>query len=60
MDNAQSTVLGNRLVHISDMLTRTSRYGDITIRCPRYNRDTKGGKLFLLQPQNFGISTINA
>ena len=28
--------------------TRTSRYGDITIRYPRYNRDTEGGKTFLV------------
>jgi len=37
-------LLGSRLVRISDMSTRTYRYGDITIRCPRYNRDTGGGK----------------
>ena len=32
------------------MSTRTSRYGDITItiRCPRYNRDTEDGKTFLV------------
>ena len=47
-------VLGRRLVRILFMLTRTSRYGDITVRCPRYNRDTEGGKSFLLQPQNYG------
>ena len=29
------------------MSTRTSRYGDITVRCPRYNRDTEVGKTFL-------------
>ena len=22
--------------------------GDITVRCPRYNRDTEGGKTFLV------------
>ena len=38
----------SRIVRVSDMSTRTSRYGDITIRCPRYNRDTEGGKTFLV------------
>ena len=41
-------VLGRRLVRILFMLTRTSRYGDITVRCPRYNRDTEGGKTFFV------------
>ena len=40
--------LGSRLVRVSDLSTRTSRYGAITIRCPRYNRDTEGGKTFLI------------
>ena len=40
--------LGSRLVLVSDTSTRTSRYGDITIRYPRYNRDTEGGKIFLV------------
>ena len=40
--------LDSRLVRVSDLLTRTSRYGAITIRCPRYNRDTEGGKTFLI------------
>ena len=40
--------LGSRLVRISDTSTRTSRYADIAIRCPRYNRDTEGGKTFLV------------
>ena len=40
--------LGNWLVRISDMPTRTPLYGGITIRCPRYNRDTEGGKTFLV------------
>ena len=35
-------------MRISDMATRTSRYGDMTIRCPRYNRDIQGGKTFLV------------
>ena len=42
-------VLRCRLVRImSDTSTRTSRYADIAIRCPRYNRDTEGGKTFLV------------
>ena len=36
--------LGSRLVRVSDLSTRTSCYGAITIRCPRYNHDTEGGK----------------
>ena len=48
MDNAQSTLIGSRLVRVSDLLTRTSRYGTITICCPRYNRDTEGGKTFVI------------
>ena len=35
---------GSCLVHVSNLSTRTSRYGAITIRYPRYNRDTEGGK----------------
>ena len=41
--------LGSRLERVSDLLTRTSRYGAITICCPRYNRDTEGGKTFLIK-----------
>ncbi|XP_078363859.1 uncharacterized protein LOC144648098 [Oculina patagonica] len=40
--------LRNRLVSVNDMSTRTSRYGDITLRCPRYNRETEGGRTFLV------------
>ena len=47
-------------MRISDMPTRTSRYGDITIRCPRYNRDTEGGKTFLVTAAKLWNSlTIN-
>ena len=41
--------LGSRLVRVSDLLTRTSRYGAVTIRCPKYNRDKKVEKRFLLK-----------
>ena len=60
-------VPGRRLVRILFMLTRASRYGDITVRCPRYNRDTEGGKTFFvtaaklwnsLPPINIRSSTI--
>jgi len=30
------------------MSTRISRYGDKTIRCSRYKRDTEGGKTLLV------------
>ena len=59
MDN-NLEYLGNRLVHIRDMSTRTSYYGDITIHCPRYNHDIEGGNLFVLQPQNFGTLDHNS
>ena len=39
---------GSRLEQVSDLFTRTSRYGAVTIRFPRYNRDTEGGKTFLI------------
>ena len=32
----------------SGSASRTPRYGGITIRCPRFNRDTEGGKTFLV------------
>ena len=39
--------LFNKLVRVSDTSVRSSRYGHITLRCPKYNRVTKGGKTFL-------------
>mgnify|MGYP006862618620 CR=1 FL=1 len=40
--------LGSRLVRVSNVSSRTARYGAITIRYPRYNHDTEGGKTFLI------------
>ena len=31
----------------------TSRYGDVTICCPSYNRDPEGGKTFLVKATKF-------
>ena len=39
--------LCNKLVLVSDNSVRSSRYGHITLRCPKYNRKTEGGKTFL-------------
>ena len=39
--------LSNRLSKISDVSSRTTRFSDITLRCPRYIRETEGGKTFL-------------
>ena len=30
------------------MSTRTSRCGNITVRCPKYNLETEGGRTFLI------------
>ena len=39
--------LCNKLVLVSETSVRSSRYGHIALRCPKYNRKTKGGKKFL-------------
>ena len=39
--------LKNRLSKISDVSSRTTRFSDITLHCPRYIRETEGGKTFL-------------
>ena len=37
----------NKFVLVSDTSVRSSRYGHITLRCPKCNRKTEGGKTFL-------------
>ena len=39
--------LSNKLVKVSDIFCRTSRYGDLTLQCPNFLRKTEGGKTFL-------------
>ena len=35
------------------MSTRTSRFGDIIERCPKYNCETEGGRTFLISATKF-------
>ena len=39
--------LCNKLVLVSDNSVRSSRFGHITLRYPKFNRKTEGGKTFL-------------
>ena len=39
--------LCNKFVLVSDTSVRSSRYGHITLLCPKYNKKTEGGKTFL-------------
>ena len=39
--------LCNKFVLVSHTSVRSSRYGHKTLRCPKYNRKTEGGKTFL-------------
>ena len=38
--------LSNTLTRVSDISTRQSRHGSITLRCPKYSRETEGGRTF--------------
>ena len=38
--------LSNKLIRVNDKSIRSSRYGHITVRCPKSNRATDGGKTF--------------
>ena len=38
--------LVNRLSKVSEISSRSTRYSDINLRCPRYTRETEGGKTF--------------
>ena len=39
--------LVNRLSKVSEISSRSTRYSDINLRCPRYTRETEGGKTFI-------------
>ncbi len=38
--------LSNTLTRVSDISTRQSRHGSITLRCPKYSCKTEGGRTF--------------
>ena len=39
--------LVNRLSKVSEVSSRSTRYSDINLRCPRYTRETEGEKTFI-------------
>ena len=49
--------IGKRLVRVSDISTRTSRFGNITVRYPKYNHETEGGRTFLISTTKLWNST---
>ena len=42
------TYLVNRLRKVSGISSRSTRYLDINLRCPRYTIETEGGKTFYI------------
>ena len=38
--------ISSKLIRVSDVSVRSSRYGHLTLRCPKSNRATEGGKTF--------------
>ena len=46
MANALSICPIHRHGLVTDISTRQSRYGSITLRCPKYSRETEGGRTF--------------
>ena len=37
-----------QITRVSDISKRSSRHGNITLRCPKYSRETEGGRTFLI------------
>ena len=42
-----ATYLSEKIIQVSDLSSRTTRYSNITLRCPRYIREKEGGKTFI-------------
>ena len=40
--------LSDQITRVSDISKRSSRHGNITLRCPKYSRETEGGRTFLI------------
>ena len=38
--------LSDQITRVSDISKRSSRHGNITLRCPKYSRETEGGRTF--------------
>ena len=41
-----SEYLSSTLTRVSDISMRQSRHGSLTLRCPKYSRETEGGRTF--------------